>query len=74
MVEPKLEGFDKKIENVFNIEKYIATKPIKHIYSNRNGLLKMLMMTLKYNEKLYSLHVKYNILLILHNKSCWNKK
>ncbi len=26
MVEPKLEGFVKRIENVYNIEKYIAIK------------------------------------------------
>ncbi len=34
MVESKLEGFLKRIENVYNIEKYIVTKNNKtHIFN-----------------------------------------
>ncbi len=38
VIQPKLEGFVKRIVNVYNIEKYIAEKnKTKHIYSNING-------------------------------------
>ncbi len=37
MLEPKLEGFVKMIENLYNIEKYIAIKNIfkKHIFKQK---------------------------------------
>ncbi len=65
VAEPKLEDFVKRILNVYNIEKYIAAKKTQqNTYSNKNSLLRMLIVTLRYNEVLYSPHVKYNILWI----------
>lgn len=66
VVDTKLAGIVQRIEIVCNIVKYIAGKITRHIYLNRNGLLRMLIITLKYNEMFYSLHVKYKILLISH--------
>ncbi len=70
----KLEGFIKRIEicTIFK-STYLAIKDNKHIYSNRNSLLRTLILTMKYNELFYSQHINYSILLILHNMSYWNR-